>query len=70
MIKFRWVKSPALNALDSPLLAILGPDDESIDSKETELILREFIAQGRDISLILYPGYKEASQNKICRALH
>jgi dienelactone hydrolase len=48
---------PALTALGAPLLALLAPDDESIDSVETELILRNLIAQGQDINLILYPGY-------------
>jgi hypothetical protein len=39
------------------MLAILTPDDESIDAVETEGILRDLAASGSDIAIRLYPGY-------------
>ena len=39
------------------MLAILTPDDESIDAVETELILRALSSDGHDITLRTYPGY-------------
>ena len=48
---------PALRRLEAPMLAILSPDDESIDAVETEGILRKLAASGRDIAIRLYPGY-------------
>ena len=48
---------PVLTNIDVPLYSILTPDDESIDSRETEEILRALIDEGRDIQIKLYPGY-------------
>ncbi len=48
---------PALSSVTSPMLAILTPDDESIDAVETESILRELRNDGHDIKLEIYPGY-------------
>jgi dienelactone hydrolase len=48
---------PALRAMRAPMLAILAPDDESIDAVETEGILRELVDEGVDIRIELYPGY-------------
>lgn len=48
---------PVLQNLDKPLYAILTPDDESIDAVETEIILKELKAAGKDIQVKLYPGY-------------
>lgn len=48
---------PALRELRAPMLAILSPDDESIDAVETEGILRELVKAGADIRVELYPGY-------------
>ena len=48
---------PALSSLTSPMLAILTPDDESIDAVETESILRQLRNDGHDIKLEIYPGY-------------
>ncbi len=48
---------PTLRALSVPLLAILAPEDESIDAVESENLLRDLIAQGREINLKTYPGY-------------
>ncbi len=48
---------PALTSLSAPMLAILAPDDESIDAKETEELLRDLIQKGYDISIKTYPGY-------------
>ena len=48
---------PALSSLTAPMLAILTPDDESIDAVETELILRTLLNDGHDITLRTYPGY-------------
>ncbi len=49
--------TPALSSLTAPMLAILTPDDESIDAVETESILRELRSDGRDIELKIYSGY-------------
>ena len=48
---------PALLGLKVPLLSILTPDDESIDSLETEAILLELVNEGKDIRIIRYPGF-------------
>lgn len=48
---------PALKGLDAPMLALLSPDDESIDAVETENILRRLAASGNDIQIRAYPGY-------------
>ena len=48
---------PALSSLPSPMLAILTPDDESIDAVETESILRKLRNDGHDIKLEIYHGY-------------
>ncbi len=48
---------PALSALSVPMLAILAPDDESIDAMETAAILGKLADQGQDIRVTLYPGY-------------
>jgi len=48
---------PVLRALQVPMLSILAPEDESIDAVETERILADLIAEGRDIRIRLYPGY-------------
>jgi alpha/beta superfamily hydrolase len=48
---------PALKALTAPMLAILAPSDESIDSQETEGILLDLIGKGSDIRIKLYPGF-------------
>jgi len=48
---------PALRELWAPMLAILSPDDESIDAVETEGILRELVQAGADVQIELYPGY-------------
>jgi dienelactone hydrolase len=47
----------ALKALDVPMLALLSPDDESIDAVETEEILQELASSGYDIQVRAYPGY-------------
>ncbi len=49
--------TPALKSQNSPMYAILAPDDESIDAKETEAILRTFQRDGYEIALKIYPGY-------------
>lgn len=51
---------PVLRRLDVPLLAILAPDDASIDSVETATILEGLVREGRDIRVRLYPGYDHA----------
>ena len=51
---------PVLESLDAPLLALLSPDDESIDAVETEHILRDLAERGRDIEIRMYPGYSHA----------
>jgi uncharacterized protein len=48
---------PALRELRAPMLAMLSPDDESIDAVETEGILRELARTGADVRIELYPGY-------------
>lgn len=48
---------PALSSLSVPMLAILTPDDESIDAVETETILRGLQNRGNDIEIKLYPVY-------------
>lgn len=48
---------PALSSLTAPMLAILAPEDESIDAMETESILRALSDSGYDIRLKIYPGY-------------
>jgi alpha/beta superfamily hydrolase len=48
---------PTLRRLKAPLLAILTPDDESIDARETEGILRGLIRVGNDIHIKLYPRF-------------
>jgi pimeloyl-ACP methyl ester carboxylesterase len=48
---------PVLRSLSSPLLAILAPNDESIDALETEKILQTLMNKGHDISLKIYPNY-------------
>lgn len=48
---------PPLQALKVPMLAILSPDDESIDAVETMEILREFVSRGKPIRLSILPGY-------------
>lgn len=49
---------PAIKALQVPFLAILSPDDESIDARETLGILEGL--EKPNISLRLYPGYGHA----------
>ena len=51
---------PVLESLDAPLLALLSPDDESIDAVETEHILQILAERGRDIEIRMYPGYSHA----------
>jgi hypothetical protein len=51
---------PALKGLEAPMLALLSPDDESIDAVETEEILRELAETGRNIEIKTYPGYNHA----------
>lgn len=51
---------PVLRALQVPMLAILAPEDESMDALETEHILADLIAEGRNIRIKLYPGYGHA----------
>jgi len=48
---------PVLTKLEVPLLALLTPDDESIDAVETAYILKEIKESGRDIQIKMYPGY-------------
>ena len=48
---------PPLMNLNAPLLALLSPDDESIDAVETAEILKQLAGQGRNIAVRLYPGY-------------
>jgi dienelactone hydrolase len=48
---------PVLRSLEVPLLALLSPDDESIDAVETEGILRALVGTGRNIEIRTYPGY-------------
>ncbi len=48
---------PVLMELKVPLLALLTPDDESIDALETEVILSELKELGKDIRIKMYPGY-------------
>ncbi len=48
---------PALQRLRAPLLALLSPDDESIDAVETAAILKTLVKSGTDITIKLYPGY-------------
>lgn len=48
---------PALNLLSAPLLAILSPQDESIDAMETADILRGLRDAGRNITVRIYDGY-------------
>jgi hypothetical protein len=48
---------PALTSLSAPLLAILSPQDESIDAMETADILRGLHDAGRDITVRIYDGY-------------
>ena len=51
---------PVLRTLGVPVMAILAPDDESIDTAETLHILRALIAEGRAIVVKLYPGHDHA----------
>lgn len=46
--------------LSVPMLAIFAPDDESIDSAESMILLNELISSGSDIRLLSYPGYSHA----------
>jgi dipeptidyl aminopeptidase/acylaminoacyl peptidase len=48
---------PALRRLRAPLLALLSPDDESIDAVETAAILKALVKAGTDVTIKLYPGY-------------
>jgi dienelactone hydrolase len=48
---------PPLERLTVPLLAIVAPDDESIDALESEAILRRLMRQGNDIQIKRYEGY-------------
>lgn len=48
---------PSLTSQTSPTYAILAPDDESIDARETEAILRNLQQEGHDITLKIYPGF-------------
>ncbi len=48
---------PILKNLDVPLLSILSPDDESIDTQETMAILRSLSLDEQRFKLVLYPGY-------------
>jgi fermentation-respiration switch protein FrsA (DUF1100 family) len=48
---------PALKLLSAPLLAILSPQDESIDAMETADILRGLRDAGRNITVRIYDGY-------------
>nr|WP_314860986.1 alpha/beta hydrolase [uncultured Undibacterium sp.] len=57
---------PSLQALSVPMLAILSPDDESIDSVETIDILQGLIKSGKSIQLKLLPGYNH-SMRRISR---
>jgi uncharacterized protein len=46
---------PAIESLKAPYLAMLSPDDESIDAVETKNILEKLLRT--NISLRMYPGY-------------
>ena len=48
---------PSITSQNSPMYALLAPDDESIDARETETILRELKQKGFDITVKIYPGY-------------
>jgi pimeloyl-ACP methyl ester carboxylesterase len=48
---------PVLKELKVPMLAMLSPDDESIDAKETAAILQQLIQAGNDLQLEMFPGY-------------
>lgn len=48
---------PSLRSLNAPLLAILSPQDESIDAMETADILSGLRDAGRDITVRIYDGY-------------
>ena len=48
---------PALLELNIPLLSILTTNDESIDTRETESILRMLKKEGKDIRIKMYEGY-------------
>jgi pimeloyl-ACP methyl ester carboxylesterase len=59
--------TPLFAGLKKPLLAIYSPDDESIDSAESVLVLETFRQQGKDITIVQYPGYSH-SMRKIADA--
>ena len=46
-----------LTSIQFPLLAILSPDDESIDAVETENLLNVLKDEGQDITIKSYRGY-------------
>jgi dienelactone hydrolase len=58
---------PPLKALDAPMLALLSPDDESIDAVETEGILRSLASSGNDIQITLYPGDDHGMRRRSAR---
>ncbi len=55
---------PAIKSLKIPYLAILSPEDESIDAMETKEILEQL--QQSNITIKLYPGY-DHSMRKLGR---
>jgi len=52
--------APLFAGLKKPLLAIFSPDDESIDSAESVMVLDTFRQQGKDITIVQYPGYSHS----------
>lgn len=48
---------PILRAVEAPMLAIVTPNDESMDAAETARILDGLMREGRDIQIKLYPGF-------------
>jgi dienelactone hydrolase len=48
---------PSITSQNFPMYALLTPDDESIDARETEKILRDLNQKGFDITVKIYPGY-------------
>jgi pimeloyl-ACP methyl ester carboxylesterase len=53
---FRYDPMPTLRAVNTPQLWILGEDDLEAPSAETSRRIKTLIAEGRPITLALYPG--------------
>ncbi len=53
---FRYDPMPTLRAVNTPQLWILGEDDLAAPSAETSRRIKTLIAEGRPITLALYPG--------------